>query len=227
MLEPTLDWARLLETELQQPYYEELQLRLAQEYDRHAVYPRQEHIYAALHLTPYSRVKAVILGQDPYHGPGQAHGLSFSVMPGVVLPPSLRNMFKELGSDLGLPMPEHGCLVHWASEGVLLLNTVLTVRDGEPGSHQRLGWETFTDRIITLLNEREQPVVFVLWGAHAQKKLPLIDRSRHHVLCSAHPSPLSARRGFFGSKPYSRTNEYLLRQGLAPINWQLPADVTI
>lgn len=216
------DWADLLGNEFQEPYYIRLKHFLKQEYASHTVYPNMHDIFNALHYTSYADTKVVILGQDPYHGPGQAHGLSFSVKPGVPAPPSLQNMFKELQSDLGYPIPDNGCLVRWAEQGVLLLNTVLTVRAGEANSHKGKGWESFTDQVIRLLNEREEPVVFILWGSHAQKKMDLIKEKRHCILRSVHPSPLSSHRGFFGSRPYSRTNEFLQSIGRPPIDWQIP-----
>ncbi|OWR29577.1 uracil-DNA glycosylase [Saccharibacillus sp. O23] len=217
------DWDEVLKDEINQPYFKELMQRVAEEYRTHTVYPPEPLLFQALKLTPFAAVKAVILGQDPYHGPGQAHGLSFSVLPGVKIPPSLRNMYKELASDLGYSIPDHGYLIHWAEEGVLLLNTVLTVREGQAASHQKLGWQRFTDAVIRAIGEREQPAVFILWGAHAQKKEALIDTGRHAVLKSVHPSPLSARGGFFGSRPYSQTNDYLKSHGIQPINWEIPS----
>ena len=183
------------------------------------------HIYEALELTPYEKVKVVILGQDPYHGVNQAHGLSFSVQPGVKIPPSLNNIYKELQSDLGISPVKHGNLVSWAKQGVLLLNTVLTVREGQAYSHRDKGWEILTDKIIEKLNEREKPIVFILWGKPAQEKMKMIDKSRHIILTSAHPSPLSAHRGFLGSKPFSKTNDALMALGETPIDWQLPETV--
>lgn len=215
-------WAPQLETEFEQPYYRELREFLKTEYRTQTIYPEMHDIYNALHLTSFDEVKAVILGQDPYHGPGQAHGLSFSVKPGVDVPPSLQNMYKELREDLGCRIPNHGHLVHWAKQGVLLLNAVLTVRAGLPNSHRGKGWERFTDRVIAALNERERPVVFLLWGANAQEKARLIDESRHRIIRSPHPSPLSAHRGFFGSRPFSRTNDFLRSIGSEEIDWQLP-----
>ncbi|GGN96273.1 uracil-DNA glycosylase [Saccharibacillus kuerlensis] len=217
------DWDDVLKDELHQPYFKELMQRVQEEYRTHTVYPPEPLLFQALKLTPFASVKAVILGQDPYHGPGQAHGLSFSVLPGVRIPPSLRNMYKEMASDLGVPVPDHGYLIHWAEEGVLLLNTVLTVREGQAASHQKLGWQRFTDAIIQAIGEREQPAVFILWGAHAQKKEALIDANRHGILKSVHPSPLSARGGFFGSRPFSQTNHYLESHGIQPINWEIPS----
>lgn len=216
------DWSDVVGQEFEQPYYLALRERLKEEYKSHTVYPDMHNIYAALHHTPYSGVKVVILGQDPYHGPGQAHGLSFSVQAGVTPPPSLVNMYKELRDDLGCSIPNHGNLTHWTSQGVLMLNTVLTVRAHTPNSHKGIGWETFTDRVIAALNERERPVVFVLWGRHAQEKRALITADRHHIIASPHPSPFSAARGFFGSKPYSRANAFLRSVGIEEIDWQIP-----
>jgi len=215
------DWAPLLEAEFQKPYYLALRRFLVDEYNGGTVYPGKYDLFNALHYTPYAGTKVVILGQDPYHGPGQAHGLSFSVKPGIPAPPSLQNMFQELQSDLGCRIPNNGYLVKWAEQGVLLLNTVLSVRKDMANSHKGKGWETFTDRVISLLNERERPVVFLLWGSNAQAKLGLIDTGRHRVIKSPHPSPLSAYRGFFGSKPFSRANQYLLELGSEPIDWQI------
>ncbi|MGF9963901.1 uracil-DNA glycosylase [Bacillus rhizoplanae] len=216
------DWAPLLAPEFEKPYYEQLQSFLKEEYSTHVVYPKQEDIFNALHYTSYQDTKVLILGQDPYHGPNQAHGLSFSVQPGVRTPPSLQNMYKELQDDLGYPIPNNGYLVKWAEQGVLLLNTVLTVRQGEANSHKGKGWEIFTDRIIELLNEREKPVIFVLWGRPAQAKKKLITNSNHYIIESVHPSPLSARRGFFGSKPFSKINNFLAEQREQEIDWQIP-----
>ncbi|MFC0211273.1 uracil-DNA glycosylase [Paenibacillus chartarius] len=216
------DWRPLLEDQFEEPYYVRLREFLKEEYRTRQIYPGMHDIFNALHLTPYDSVKAVILGQDPYHGAGQAHGLSFSVKPGVDVPPSLQNMYKELQSDLGVEPARHGHLVSWAEQGVLLLNAVLTVREGEPNSHKGQGWERFTDRIIGLLSERERPIVFLLWGANAQAKAGLIDGTRHHIIRSPHPSPLSAHRGFFGSRPFSRTNAFLRSIGSEPIDWRLP-----
>jgi uracil-DNA glycosylase len=216
------DWADLLSSEFEQPYYLELRQFLKREYSTHTIYPNMHDIFNALHLTSYADTKVVILGQDPYHGAGQAHGLSFSVKPGVPAPPSLQNMFKELRSDLGCTIPNHGYLAGWAEQGVLLLNTVLTVREGVPNSHKDKGWEIFTNRVIGHLNDREQPVLFILWGSHAGQKSQLITNKRHRILRSVHPSPLSAHRGFFGSKPYSQANAFLSSIGSKEINWQLP-----
>ncbi|WP_422660415.1 uracil-DNA glycosylase [Paenibacillus sp. EC2-1] len=216
------DWDLILQEEIKKPYFEELTLKIAEEYKEHTVYPPQEDIFRALKQTPYDRTKVVILGQDPYHGQGQAEGLSFSVKPGVRIPPSLHNIYKELSADLGIPAPLHGSLMHWANQGVLLLNAVLTVREGQPNSHKGLGWEKFTDAVIAKLNERTTPVVFILWGSYAQKKGAFIDRTRHRVLESVHPSPLAARRGFFGSRPFSASNAFLEEQGIEPMDWSIP-----
>ncbi|WP_433946832.1 uracil-DNA glycosylase [Paenibacillus sp. SN-8-1] len=215
------DWDDILREEMSKPYFKELMRWLDEEYKEHVVYPPREFLFQALKLTSYSDTKVVILGQDPYHGPGQAHGLSFSVLPGVKIPPSLRNIYKEMASDLGVPVPHTGTLTHWAEQGVLLLNNVLTVREGQAGSHHGKGWELFTSAIVEALNKRADPLVFILWGAPAQKKGAIVDQSRHEVIVSAHPSPLAARRGFFGSRPFSRTNEFLKKQGKPQINWQL------
>lgn len=213
------DWDELLRGEFEKPYYLALRAFLKSEYNGFTVYPDMFDIFNALKYTPYGGVKAVILGQDPYHEPGQAHGLAFSVPDGTALPPSLRNIYKELSADLGVPAPTEGCLIPWAREGVLLLNTSLTVRRGQANSHRGKGWEIFTDRIISLLNEREKPVVFILWGANARAKTSLIDNPRHCILQSAHPSPLSASMGFFGSRPFSKCNAFLAENGIPPIRW--------
>ncbi|CAM4171956.1 uracil-DNA glycosylase [Lederbergia lenta] len=215
------DWGTLLEEEFQKPYYEKLRSFLEKEYEKKVIYPAQKDIFNALHYTPYENVKVVIIGQDPYHGPGQAHGLSFSVKPDVKIPPSLRNIFKELHADLGFTVPNNGYLVKWAEQGVLMLNTVLTVRAGEAHSHRGKGWETFTDKIISFINEREQPVVFILWGRPAQEKMKLIDTKKHKVIMSPHPSPFAARKGFFGSKPFSKANEILEEIGATAIDWEI------
>lgn len=214
-------WDALLCEEFSKEYYQELRKKLVQEYKTYTVYPAMENIFNALKYTSYEGVKVLLLGQDPYHGPNQAHGLCFSVQKGVDKPPSLKNMFKELESDLGIKQPAHGCLTDWAKQGVLMLNTVLTVREAEPNSHKKLGWTVFTDRIIQLLNERPEPVIFVLWGRNALEKLPLITNNHHYVLSAAHPSPLSASRGFFGCRHYSKINEILKSMGKTPIDWQI------
>ncbi|WP_379161732.1 uracil-DNA glycosylase [Paenibacillus sp. sgz5001063] len=216
------DWDEILQDEIQKPYFQELRHTLAQEYKVETVYPPQDELFSALKLTPYSRTRVVILGQDPYHGAGQAHGLSFSVKPGVRIPPSLRNIYTELHNDMGVPVPNHGSLLHWAEAGVLMLNAVLTVREGEPNSHKGLGWETFTDAIMKKLNERKEPMVFILWGSYAQQKGTHIDPGRHLVIKSPHPSPFSAHRGFLGSHPFSQANQYLESKGLQGIDWSIP-----
>lgn len=217
----TTDWNPLLRGEFEQPYWTELHDFVRDERSRGPVYPPHDQVFAALHLTPYASTRVMILGQDPYHGPGQAHGLAFSVRDGVRVPPSLANIHKELHADLGLPVPTHGNLEAWARRGVLLLNTTLTVRGGEAASHQGRGWETFTDRVIRVVDAKTEHVVFVLWGGHARKKKTLIDRDRHTILESPHPSPLSAHQGFLGSRPFSRANEALLAHGQEPIDWSL------
>jgi uracil-DNA glycosylase len=215
------DWNKLLEGEFKKDYYLKLRKFLINEYRTKTIYPDMHDIFNALHFTNYKDVKVVILGQDPYHGPNQAHGLSFSVKPSIPAPPSLMNIFKELNSDLGCYIPNNGYLKRWADEGVMLLNTALTVREGQANSHHNIGWEHFTDKIISLLNEREDPIIFILWGSNAQSKLDIINNSRHYIIKSVHPSPLSAYRGFFGSKPFSRTNDFLTSIGKVPIDWQI------
>ncbi|HHT7237584.1 MULTISPECIES: uracil-DNA glycosylase [Bacillus] len=216
------DWGPLLGSEFEKEYYQALANFLKEEYEELVIYPKKEDIFNALQYTSYENTKVVILGQDPYHGPNQAHGLSFSVQPGIKTPPSLLNMYKELRDEYGYEIPNNGYLVKWAEQGVLLLNTVLTVRQGEANSHKGKGWEHFTDRVIELLNEREKPVIFILWGRHAQAKKKLITNTNHHIIESVHPSPLSARRGFFGSKPYSKVNEILSNMDEKEIDWQIP-----
>ena len=216
------DWNPLLRQEFAEQYWAELQGFVQQERKLGAVYPPEEDVYAALHLTPYADVKVLILGQDPYHGEGQAHGLCFSVRRGVAVPPSLQNIYKEMQSDIGLAPPSHGNLESWAGQGGLLLNAVLTVRASQAGSHRNRGWETFTDQVIRMVNNKKERVVFILWGAFAQKKKPLIDSNRHYVIETPHPSPLSAHRGFFGSRPFSRANTALLEAGRSGIDWGLP-----
>jgi uracil-DNA glycosylase len=215
------DWNPILAKELDKPYWIALQSFVAQERANAAVYPSHDEVFAALHLTPYADVKVLILGQDPYHGPGQAHGLCFSVRPGVPQPPSLVNIFKELEADLGIPPPPHGSLEAWARQGVLLLNAVLTVRAHRAASHAGKGWETFTDEVIRAVNDKPDRVVFMLWGAYARKKKVLIDTTRHAVIESSHPSPLSASSGFFGSRPFSRANAALVEAGRTPVDWRL------
>lgn len=216
------DWNPVLRAELAKPYWAELQAFVDAERARHQVYPPPDEVFAALHLTPYAEVKVLILGQDPYHGPGQAHGLCFSVRPPVAPPPSLENIFAELHTDLGLPVPRHGSLRHWAEQGVLLLNATLTVRAHQAGSHQKKGWETFTDQVIRAVNDKPERVVFILWGSFARQKRALITGPQHTVIESPHPSPLSAHRGFFGSRPFSRANEALVEAGREPVDWALP-----
>lgn len=215
------DWNPLLKEEFEKSYWKELQSYVYEERTRSKVFPEHNQVFTAFHLTPFMDVKVLILGQDPYHGEGQAHGLSFSVQRGVPIPPSLKNIYKELHSDLGIEPPTHGNLEPWALQGVLLLNATLTVRAHEPGSHQGKGWETFTDQVIRKVNEKEEKTIFFLWGAFARKKSALIDHGRHHVIESAHPSPLSAHRGFFGSRPFSEANHVLKDSGRDPVNWSL------
>ncbi len=214
------DWHELLKDEFEQEYYQQLRKHLIQEYRTRTIYPDMYDIFNALHFTSYQDVKVVILGQDPYHGPNQAHGLSFSVKPGVPAPPSLQNIFKELQSDLGCRIPNHGYLKKWAEQGVLLLNTSLTVRAGQANSHAQIGWHQFTDKVIAALSQRQDPVVFILWGKNAQAKQSIIG-PQHFIIKSVHPSPLSAHAGFFGSKPFSKANNFLVSQGKEPIDWQI------
>ena len=215
------DWDDILADEWQKPYYLELRKFLKQEYSTQTVYPDMEDIFNALKLTSFKDTKVVIIGQDPYHGFGQAHGLCFSVKKGVVPPPSLKNIYKELKNDIGFEIPNHGELTSWAKQGVLLLNNVVTVREGLPNSHKGKGWEIFTDRVIGELNKKETPVVFLLWGANAQKKAEIITNPKHYKLMTVHPSPLSASRGFFGCRHFSKTNEILQKNRINPINWEI------
>ncbi len=217
----TTDWNPLLRDQFDEPYWSDLMAFVKHERSLHEVYPPQPEVFAALHLTSFADTRVVILGQDPYHGPRQAHGLCFSVRHGVPKPPSLRNIHKELSDDVGVDIPSHGSLERWASNGVLLLNTTLTVRAHQAASHQGKGWERFTDRVIEVVANKPSPVVFILWGASARKKRNMIDTDRHTVIESAHPSPLSAHNGFFGSRPFSRSNEALTQAGLQPIDWTL------
>ena len=215
------EWLEALKGEFHQPYYAKLYKTVMQEYQTHKIFPPADDMFNAFHFTPLSQVKVVILGQDPYHEPGQAHGLSFSVKPGVEIPPSLVNIYKELHEDLGCYIPDNGYLVKWAKQGVLMLNTLLTVRAHQAFSHKGIGWEQFTDAAIEALARQDRPMVFILWGRPAQSKKPMIYNSKHLILESAHPSPLSAYRGFFGSKPFSQTNDYLRAHGIEPIDWQI------
>ncbi len=215
------EWDILLKGEFEKSYYLQLREFLKAEYNTYTVYPGMYDIFNALKLTSYEDVKAVILGQDPYHEPGQAHGLAFSVKDGITLPPSLKNIYKELNTDLGIPVSEKGDLTKWAEQGVLLLNTALTVRRGQANSHRGKGWEIFTDRIIEVMNEREKPVVFILWGANARAKTALITNPIHKILTCAHPSPLSAHNGFFGCRHFSKCNEFLKQNGIEEIDWRL------
>ena len=215
-------WMALLGQELEKPYMQQLRAFLrAQKDERKVIYPKTENVFQAFALTPFDKVKVVILGQDPYHGAGQAHGLCFSVQPGVKCPPSLVNIYKELKADLGIQPSINGCLIPWAEQGVLLLNSVLTVESGQAGSHQGKGWELFTDKVIEILNTQKKGLVFLLWGAYAQRKGQFIDTGKHCVLQSTHPSPFSAHQGFLGSKPFSKTNRYLEAQESPPIDWQI------
>lgn len=219
-IEPS--WLEVLHDEFDKPYMQSLRQFLQQEKQQgKVIYPSGKNIFNAFNSTPFHKVKVVILGQDPYHGPGQAHGLCFSVLPGVPFPPSLLNIFKEIQQDLGIPVPQHGCLQSWADQGVLLLNATLTVEQGRAGSHQGKGWETFTDQAISALNLGREGLVFLLWGSYAQQKGALIDGRRHLILKSPHPSPLSAHRGFFGNRHFSKANEWLQQRGQTPIDWRV------
>ncbi len=215
------DWDSVLAGEFDKPYYLALRSFLKKEYKTQVIYPGMYDIFNALKTTSYQNVKVVILGQDPYHGPGQAHGMCFSVKKGIQPPPSLKNIFKEMMDDVNIPMPAHGQLTHWAEQGVLLLNTVLTVREGQPNSHKGKGWEEFTDRVIETINQKETPVIFMLWGANARAKSALITNTHHILLQAAHPSPLSAHNGFFGCKHFSKANELLSKSGQTPIDWRV------
>jgi uracil-DNA glycosylase len=214
-------WQHALIDEFANSYWAELQEFVAKEREKHTIYPPEDEVYTAFRLTPFEDVRVFLLGQDPYPGEGQAHGLCFSVKPGVALPGSLRNMFKELHDDVGIPPARNGYLVKWAEQGMLMLNAVLTVRAGQPNSHKGKGWEQFTDAAIRAVGNKDEPVVFVLWGAYAQKKIKLIDTDRHTIIESAHPSPLSAANGFFGSRPYSKINAALKKNGFPPMDWNL------
>ncbi|HIW84354.1 MAG TPA: uracil-DNA glycosylase [Candidatus Dorea gallistercoris] len=215
------DWLEVLQDEFKKPYYKKLFQTVNQEYKTRRIFPPAEDIFNAFHLTPFHQVKVVILGQDPYHNYGQAHGLCFSVKKGVEIPPSLANIYQELHDDLGCKIPEHGCLTKWARQGVLMLNTVLTVRAHQAHSHRDIGWEEFTDAAIRALNKEDRPIVFILWGAPAQRKAVMLDNPSHLILKAPHPSPLSAFRGFFGSRPFSKANAFLREHGEAEIDWQI------
>lgn len=217
----TNDWLPAVDAEFKKPYYKELYTFVKKEYDTHIIYPPAEDIFNAFHFTPLSEVKVLILGQDPYHEVNQAHGLCFSVLPGNQTPPSLVNIYKELNSDLGCRIPNNGYLEKWAKQGVLLLNTVLTVRAHQANSHQNHGWETFTDAVINAVNAQDRPIVYMLWGSPAQRKIPMLTNPKHLILKAPHPSPLSAYRGFFGCKHFSQCNEFLEKNGLEPIDWQI------
>lgn len=216
-----MDWKTIIDEERVKPYYIKMKEIIDHEYETKIIYPPKKDIYNCFKLCPYDQVKVVILGQDPYHQPNQAHGLSFSVNKGIKLPPSLVNIYKELEEDLGIPMATHGCLVNWARQGVLLMNTALTVEQSKPNSHKDLGWITFTDEMIRRLNESEKPIVFILWGRNAQDKQKLITNPIHGIIKSAHPSPLSAYNGFFHSHPFSRANEFLIQHGREAIDWHV------
>lgn len=215
-------WEKALHDEFSKEYYRNLFLFIRKEYSRVPVYPKSEEIFTAFHLTPLDKVKVVIIGQDPYHNQGQAHGLCFSVKPQVEIPPSLVNIYQELHDDLGCPIPDHGYLVSWAEQGVLMLNTVLTVQAHKPMSHRGVGWEEFTDAAIAAVNEQDRPIVFMLWGKPAQEKAKMLNNPKHLILKAPHPSPLSAYRGFFGSRPFSQANEFLESNGADPIDWEIP-----
>ena len=216
------DWLPSIEGEFRKPYYRELYQFVKEEYSKHVVYPPSDDIFNALHLTPLKKVKVLILGQDPYINEHEAHGLCFSVLPEQKkLPPSLQNIYKELNADLGCEIPNNGYLKKWAQQGVLLLNTVLTVRAHESNSHKGKGWENFTDAIIRAVNEQDRPIVYMLWGSHAQQKIPMLNNPKHLILKAPHPSPLSAHRGFFGCKHFSQANEFLEKNGIEPIDWQI------
>lgn len=217
----TNDWLPALQEEFKKPYYKELYQFVKEEYSKTVVYPPADDIFNALHLTPLNEVKVLILGQDPYHNVGQAHGLCFSVKPEVEIPPSLENIYKELQEDLGCSIPDNGYLVKWAQQGVLMLNTVLTVRAHQANSHQGRGWEQFTDAIIHAVNDQDRPIVYMLWGRPAQSKIPMLTNPKHLILKAPHPSPLSAYRGFFGCKHFSQANNFLQKNGIQPIDWQI------
>ncbi|SDB10745.1 uracil-DNA glycosylase [Eubacterium oxidoreducens] len=217
----TNDWLKVVKPELEKPYYKELYQFMTQEYKTRIIYPPADDIFNAFHFTPLSKVKVLILGQDPYHNENQAHGLSFSVKPGNEIPPSLKNIYKELNDDLGLAIPNNGYLRKWAEQGVLMLNTVLTVRAHQANSHQNRGWEQFTDAIISAVNKEDRPIVYLLWGGPARRKKSMLNNPKHLILEASHPSPLSAYRGFFGCKHFSKANAFLKEHGVEPIDWQI------
>lgn len=217
----TGEWEKALQGEFSKEYYKKLFLFIKEQYSQVKVFPKSDEIFTAFHLTPLDKVKVVIIGQDPYHNDNQAHGLCFSVKPEVDIPPSLVNIYQELKEDIGCPIPNHGYLTSWAEQGVLMLNTVLTVQAHKPMSHRNVGWEEFTDAAIREVNKQDRPIVFILWGKPAQEKAKMLDNPKHLVLKAPHPSPLSAYRGFFGSKPFSQTNDYLVSQGVEPIDWEI------
>ncbi|MEM1008357.1 MAG: uracil-DNA glycosylase [Myxococcota bacterium] len=215
-------WSDVLAEEFGKKYFQPLDAFVEEKFATETVYPPRAHIFSAFEAVDYENVKVLMLGQDPYHQPDQAHGLCFSVLPGVKIPPSLRNIYKELHSDLGCSIPDHGYLMHWANQGILMLNAVMTVTDSQPASHKSKGWERFTDAVIKKVNEKPDPVVFLLWGGYARKKSKFVDQERHVVIEGVHPSPLSAKNGFFGSHPFSQVNEALVQAGKEPIDWQIP-----
>lgn len=215
------DWLEPLSSEFKKPYYASLYRFVNEEYDHYTIYPKKQDVFAAYSMTPLAKVKVLILGQDPYHEPNQAHGLSFSVNPGIDIPPSLENIYKELHDDIGFEIPDSGCLVKWAKQGVMLLNTVLTVRAHLANSHRGKGWEQFTDATIAALNRQDRPIVYMLWGRPARQKAPMLNNPKHLVLEAAHPSPLSAYKGFFGCRHFSRANDFLVANGEKPIDWQI------
>lgn len=216
-----MNWKEIIKAEQEKEYFKNIIKFIQQDAKQNIIYPSSKDIFNAFKYCPFENVKCVILGQDPYHGPNQAHGLSFSVNEGVTIPPSLKNIYKELKDDLNIDLPSHGCLINWAKQGVLLLNASLTVQAHKPNSHKDIGWYDFTDKIISILNEKDVPVVFILWGAFARQKKDLIYNSNHLILESPHPSPFSAHNGFFGSKPFSKTNEFLIKNNITPIDWKL------
>ena len=216
-----MNWQSIIKEESSKDYFKQITYFVQEDSKQHKIYPPHKDIFNAFKYCPFDKVKVVCLGQDPYHNPGEAHGLSFSVLPGVKLPPSLQNIFKELKNDLNIAAPNHGCLTSWAEQGVLLLNSFLTVRQNQPGSHQNIGWHIFTDKIISLLNNKNTPTVFVLWGNFAKKKKGLITNPAHLIIEGVHPSPLSAYSGFFGSKPFSKINNFLIENNIDPINWEI------